>query len=74
MTKRTVGTSFCALAVALFLSRYFIAVLYRGFNHSEWGSKDFDDYLRFVGVAPWILASIFLIAGIFYLVRGENEK
>jgi len=74
MTKRTVGVSFCALAVVLFLSRYFIAALYRGFQHSQWGSQDFADYLTYVGIAPWLFAAVFLAAGIYYLVRSESEK
>jgi hypothetical protein len=74
MTKRTVGISFCALAVVLFLSRYLIAALYRGSNNSQWGSRDFADYLGYVGIAPWFFAAIFLAAGIYYLVRSESEK
>jgi hypothetical protein len=74
MTKRTVGISFCALAVVLFLSRYIIAALYRGFDNHQWGSQDFADYLGYVGIEPWFFAALFLAAGIYYLVRSESEK
>ncbi len=74
MTKRTAGISLCALAVVLFLSRYVFAALYRGFQHAQWGSQDFAQYLIYVGTAPWFLAAVFLAAGIYYLVRSESEK
>jgi len=74
MTKRTVGISFCALAVVLFLSRYIIALWYRGIGHTQWGPDDFGYYLSCVGSAPWFFAAIFLIAGILYLVRSESDK
>jgi len=74
MTKRTVGISFCALAVVLFLSRYIIALWYRGSGHMQWGPEDFGYHLSYVGSAPWFFAAIFLIAGIFYLVRSESDK
>ena len=74
MTKRTVGISFCALAVVLFLSRYIIAVLYRGFDYHQWGSQDFAAFLGYVGIAPWLFAAVFLAAGIYYLVRAESEN
>jgi hypothetical protein len=74
MTKRTVGTLFCCLAVVLFLSRYIIALWYRGAGHTQWGADDFATHLSYVGVAPWILATGFLLAGIVYLVRSDSDK
>jgi hypothetical protein len=74
MTKRTAGISFCALAVVLFLSRYIIAVLYRGFDYHQWGSQDFADFLSYVGMEPWFFSAVFLAAGIYYLVRSESDK
>jgi hypothetical protein len=74
MTKRSVGALFCCLAVGLFLSRYIIALWYRGSGHTQWGADDFATYLSYVGVVPWILATGFLVAGIFYLVRSDSEK
>ena len=74
MTKRTVGISFCALAVVLFLSRYLIAALYRGFTVELWSSEDFARCLGYVGIAPWFFAALFLAAGIYYLVRSESDK
>jgi len=74
MTKRTVGVSFCALAVVLFLSRYFIAMLYRGFDSHSWGSDNFSELLGYVGFAPWFFAILFLGAGIYYLIRSEKDK
>jgi hypothetical protein len=74
MKKRSVGTIFCCLAVVLFLSRYFIALWYRGSGHTQWGSDDFATYLGHTGIAPWFFAAAFLAAGVFYLVRAEREK
>ena len=74
MTKRTAGILLCALAVVLFLSRYIIAVLYRGFDYHQWGSENFADFLGYVGIAPWFFAAVFLAAGIYNLVRSESEK
>jgi hypothetical protein len=74
MTKRTAGISLCALAVVLFLSRYLIAALYRGFTITQWGSDDFSQFLGYVGIAPWFFAVVFLAAGIYYLVRSESDK
>ena len=66
--------SFCALAVVLFLSRYIIAVLYRGFDNHQWGSKDFANFMGYVGIAPWFFAAVFLAAGLYYLSRSESDK
>jgi hypothetical protein len=74
MTKRTAGILLCALAVVLFLSRYIIAVVYRGPNHGQWGPDDFAIFLSCVGIAPWLFAAAFLVGGIYYLVRSESEK
>ena len=74
MTKRTVGALFCCLAVVLFLSRYIIALWYRGSERTSWGSNDFAGYLGYIGVAPWVLAVAFLGAGVWYLVRSESDK
>jgi len=74
MTKRSVGTSFCALAVVLFLSRYIIALWYRGSGHTQWGPDEFGAYLSYVGSAPWFFAALFLAAGIYYLIRSESDK
>ena len=74
MTKRTAGISLCALAVVLFLSRYFIAALYRGFTVELWSAEDFARCLGYVGITPWFFAALFLAAGIYYLVRSESEK
>lgn len=74
MTKRTVGALFCCLAVVLFLSRYVFALWYGGGGHGSWSSELFAGYLEHVGVAPWIFAAVFLVAGIYYLVRAEKEK
>jgi hypothetical protein len=74
MTKRTVGTVFYCLSVVLFLSRYIIALWYRGSGHTQWGSDEFADYLGYVGVAPWLFAAAFLAAGIFYLARAASDK
>jgi hypothetical protein len=75
MTKRTVGALFCSLAVVLFLARYVIALRYAGdHEHGTYSADLFNGYLGYVGVAPWIFAAGFLVAGIIYLVRAEREK
>ena len=74
MTKRTVGTVFCCLAVVLFLSRYVIALGYRGAEPKIWSAEKFAAFLGYVGIAPWVFALGFLIAGVFSLIRSENEK
>jgi hypothetical protein len=64
----------CCLAVALFLSRYVIAIWYRGSGQTTWGSDNFAAFLGYVGFAPWILAGGFLIAGAGYMILAEREK
>jgi hypothetical protein len=71
MTKRTVGSVFCCLAVILYLARYVFAVWGGGHFSSE-DSFAFD--LGCVGITPWIFAAAFLIAGIYYLIRAELDK
>ena len=34
----------------------------------------FNGYLGYVGMAPWIAAAAFLVAGVVYLVRAEDGK
>jgi hypothetical protein len=74
MEKRTVGVVFCCLAVVLFLSRYILALWYRGSGRTSWGSDDFARFLDYVGFLPWVLATAFLLAGILYLARSKTEK
>jgi hypothetical protein len=75
MTKRTVGALFCCLAVVLFLARYAIALRYAGSGERGSYSADlFAGYMSYVGIAPWVFAAAFLVAGIYYLVRAESEK
>ena len=75
MTKRTIGALFCCLAVVLFLARYAIALRYAGdHERGSYGSDLFAGYMSYVGIAPWVFATAFLIAGIYYLVRAESEK
>ena len=74
LTKRTVGVSFCCLAVVLFLSRYVFALWYQGGAHRSWSSELFARQLEYVGVAPWVFAATFLVAGILFLIRGERDN
>ena len=74
MTKRTVGALFCCLAVVLFLARYAIALRYAGSGTRTSSAELFDGYMSDVGIAPWIFAAAFLIAGIYYLIRADREK
>jgi hypothetical protein len=75
MTKRTVGALFCCLAVVLFLARYAIALRYAGSGErGSYSAELFAGYMSYVGIAPWVFAAAFLIAGIYYLVRAESEK
>ncbi len=74
MTKRTAGVSFCYLAVALFLSRYVFACWYGRGEGGSWSAQLFDSLLQYVGIAPWVFAAAFLVAGIFYLGWAEREK
>jgi len=63
------------LAVVLFLARYAIALRYAGdHERGSYGSDLFAGYMSYVGIAPWVFAAAFLIAGIYYLVRAESEK
>lgn len=73
MSKRGIGVIFCILAVVLFLSRYVFALWYRGLGRTTWGSEDFAQNLGYVGLTPWVMAFGFLIAGIVYLVRAEQD-
>jgi len=74
MTKRAIAALFCCLAVMLFLSRYIIALWYRGSGRTVWGTDDFAAFLGYVGIAPWVLAVGFLIAGLVCLIRSEFDK
>jgi hypothetical protein len=75
MTKRTVGALFCCLAVVLFLARYAIALGYAGSGErGSYSAQFFDGFMSYVGIAPWIFAAAFLIAGIYYLVRADRDK
>jgi hypothetical protein len=73
MTKRTVGALFCCLAVVLFLARYVFACWYGGVG-ATLSTELFDSRLQYIGIAPWIFAAAFLIAGIVYLIRAERDK
>ena len=73
MNNRATGVCFCALAVPLFLSRFVIAMLYRGFNPTRWGADDFAEAVRFVSIGPWIAAGVALLIGAAYLIRGWRE-
>jgi len=74
MRKRTVGVSFCCLAVVLYLSRYVFALWYLGEGQRSGNSEALERQLEYVGVGPWVFAAAFLIVGIFFLIRGEREK
>jgi hypothetical protein len=74
MTKRTVGALFCCLAVVLFLARYVFALWYGGGGRGTLSAEFFDSDLSYVGIAPWIFAAAFLVAGIVYLIRAESNK
>jgi hypothetical protein len=73
MTRRTLAAVLCCLAVVLFLSRYAIALWYRGSGRTVWGPDDFVAFLRYVGIMPWVLAAGFLVAGIVYMTLAERE-
>jgi len=73
MTKRTVGALFCCLAVVLYLARYVFACWYGGSGGTQ-SAQLYGSSLEYVGVAPWVFAAAFLIAGIYYLIRAESEK
>lgn len=72
MNNKAVGICFCKLAVVLFLSRYVIAMLYRGFSPRVWGAQDFSESVGYVSLLPWIFAAAALIAGIAFLAQKEK--
>jgi hypothetical protein len=74
MTRRAMAALLFCLAVALFLSRYVFALWYRGSKQTSWGPDDFAGFLGYIGIAPWVLAFGFLIAGIIYLILSERER
>jgi hypothetical protein len=73
MSKRSAGVIFCCVAVALFLSRYALALWYRGPYRGTWGEEDFSWHLRYIGMGPWIAAAAFLLVGVVYLIRAEQD-
>jgi hypothetical protein len=74
MNRRAVGAVFCSLAVLLFLSRYVFALWYLGSGaRGTWSATLFEGYLHYVGVAPWIMAAVFAIVGVIYLVLSGRE-
>ncbi len=74
MNRRAMAAWLYFLAVVLFLSRYVFAIWYRGSNFNVWGHDNFAQFLDYVGVMPWVLAVVCLIAGIVYAVLAEREK
>jgi len=74
MSKRTLAAVFFCLGVLLFLSRYALAIWYRGPNPIKWGVDDFGQLMSSVGLMPWTLAAIFLFAGTYYLAMAERDR
>lgn len=73
MSRRAVAVVLCSLGVVLFLSRYALAIWYRGPNPSRWGVDDFGQLLAAVGVMPWVLAVIFCLVGFLFLALDERD-
>lgn len=75
MSRRTMAAVLYCLAVVMFLSRYVIALWYRGSGpQHSWGPDDFAAYLGYVGIVPWVLAFGFLIVGIIYTLLAERDR
>lgn len=72
MNNKAVGVCFCTLAAVLFLSRYIIGMLYRGFSPRVWGAQDFSESVGYVSLLPWYFAAGALIAGIVFLAQKEK--
>ena len=73
MSRRAVAAVFCCLGVVLFLSRYALAIWYRGPNPNRWGPDDFGQLLASIGLMPWALAAIFFLVGFYYLAIAERD-
>ena len=71
MSRRSTGALFCCLAAILFLSRYVLALEYRGPSPRIWGREDFSSLLDAVGIWPWVAAGGFLLVGVIYLIAAE---
>ena len=70
MTRRSMAALLYCLAVVLFLSRYAISLWFIGPRQYN----SFDLALNQIGIAPWVLAGGFLIAGVVYMIFAEREK
>jgi hypothetical protein len=74
MSRRSVGALFCCVAAGLFLSRYILAIWYRGPAPTIWGREEFSALLAYIGIAPWVVAGGFLLVGIGFLFLSERDQ
>ena len=74
MSRRATGALFCCVAAVLFLSRYVVAIWYRGPAPTIWGREQFSTLLEYVGILPWVAAAGFLLVGIGYLLLAERRE
>ena len=75
MTTVMAAVFFC-LSVVLFLARYGLAMQWQ-WNQSQTGggsNPNLAIYMDQIGIAPWVFAACFLVAGIVCLIVSFAEK
>lgn len=72
-SKRLTGAIFCMTAGIIYAVRYIVAAIFMS-GVSSWDAVLFREGLRYQGTMPLIIALIFAVVGVVYLVRAEREE